>query len=101
MPKVLSLQDLVNRKRFELAEASGENKHLENLYDLVIPLGVPMSIIMDMVEMFDLEVTDRMISIKEPEVAQTPVIALRGPLDRVTEAEKFMKREVKNWMENS
>ncbi|MCL2141738.1 MAG: hypothetical protein FWH46_02500 [Methanimicrococcus sp.] len=100
MSKVLSLQDIVNRKRFELAEASGENKQLENLYDLVIPLGVPMSIILDMVEMFDLEVTDRVITIKDPEVAQTPVIALRGPLERVTEAEKFMKREIKNWIES-
>jgi hypothetical protein len=98
MSKVLSLHDLINRKRFELAQAAGEN-NLEDLYDLVIPLGVPLSIIMDMVDMFDLEVTDRLISIKDPEVAQTPVIALRGPLDRVTEAEKFMKREVKNWME--
>ncbi|MCL2550033.1 MAG: hypothetical protein FWE78_03760 [Methanimicrococcus sp.] len=99
MTKVLSLHDLISRKRFELAEISGENAGLEALYDLIVPMGVPMSIIMDMVEMFDLEVTDRVISITEPEVAQTSVIALRGPLDRVVEAEKFMKREMKNWLD--
>ncbi|WNY23335.1 hypothetical protein MmiHf6_06400 [Methanimicrococcus hongohii] len=99
MTRVLSLHDLISRKRFELAEMSGENAELEDLYDLVIPLGVPMSIIMDMVEMFDLEAVDRMISITEPEIAQTPVIALRGPLENVLEAEKFMKKEMKAWLE--
>ena len=100
MVKVLSLHDLIGRKRFELAELSGENSELEDLYDLVIPMGVPMSIIVDMVEMFDLEVTDRIISITEPEAAQTSVIALRGPLDRVSEAEKFMKKEMKIWLDS-
>jgi len=99
MTKVLSLHDLIERKRFELAEISGQNADLADLYDLIIPLGVPMSIIADMVEMFDLEVTDRLISITEPEVAQTPVIALRGPLENVLEAEKFMKQEMKIWLE--
>ncbi len=99
MTKVLSLHDLINRKRFELAEISGENAELEDLYDLVIPMGVPMSIIMDMVEMFELEAVDRLISITEPEVAQTPVIALRGPLENVLEAEKFMKQEMRIWLE--
>ena len=99
MVKVLSLHDLISRKRFELAELSGENNELEDLYDLVIPMGVPMSIIVDMVETFDLEVTDRLISITEPEAAQTPVIALRGTLDKVSEAEKFMKREMKIWLQ--
>ncbi|MBZ3935085.1 hypothetical protein [Methanimicrococcus blatticola] len=100
MTKVLSLHDLINRKRFELAEMSGENAELEDLYDLVIPMGVPMSIIMDMVEMFELEAVDRLISITEPEIAQTPVIALRGPLENVLEAEKFMKQEMKIWLES-
>ena len=99
MTKVLSLHDLINRKRFELAEISGENAELEDLYDLIIPMGVPMSIIMDMVEMFELEAVDRLISITEPEVAQTPVIALRGQLENVLEAEKFMKQEMKIWLE--
>lgn len=99
MTKVLSLYDLINRKRFELAERSGENADLEDLYDLIVPMGVPMSIIVDMVDMYDLEVTDRVISITEPEVAQTSVIALRGPLDKVLEAEKFMKREMKLWLD--
>jgi hypothetical protein len=100
MPKVLSLHDLIERKRFELAEISGENAELEDLYDLIIPMGVPISIITDMIEMFELEVTDRLISITEPEVAQTPVIALRGPLESVLEAEKFMKQEMKIWLES-
>ncbi|MDL2261050.1 hypothetical protein LJC08_02260 [Methanimicrococcus sp. OttesenSCG-928-J09] len=100
MTKVLSLHDLISRKRFELAEISGENESLAELYDLVVPMGVPMSIIVDMVDMFDLEVVDRLISITEPEIAQTPVIALRGPLDNVLEAEKFMKQEMKNWLES-
>ena len=98
MVKVLSLYDLISRKRFELAELSGENNELKDLYDLVVPMGVPMSLIVDMVELFDLEVTDRVISITEPEVAHTSVIALRGPLDRVSEAEKFMKKEMKIWL---
>ncbi|WNY27264.1 hypothetical protein [Methanolapillus ohkumae] len=100
MQKVLSLQDLINRKSYEMHSGEEIDEELEDLYDLVVPMGVPMSIIMDMVEIFDLEVTERVISIKEPEVAQTMVIALRGPLDRVTEAEEFMRRETKAWMEH-
>ncbi|MDV0446189.1 hypothetical protein MsAg5_00150 [Methanosarcinaceae archaeon Ag5] len=99
MPKVLSLQDLINRKYHEMSLEEGIDEELEDLYDLVVPMGTPMSIIMDMVEIFDLEVTERIISIHEPEIAQTAVIALRGPLDRVVEAEQFMRRETKAWME--
>ncbi|WNY24562.1 hypothetical protein [Methanolapillus millepedarum] len=99
MPKVLSLQDLINRKYHEMMLEEGVDEELEDLYDLVVPMGAPMSIIMDMVEIFELEVTERVITIHEPEVAQTTVIALRGPLDRVTEAEEFMRREIRAWIE--
>ena len=95
MAKVLSLQDLMDRKASEI---SGED--LTNIYDLIVPLGVPQSIIIDMVDMFDLDVTERVLPSENPDIGGAKVLVLRGPLEAVREAEKFMKQEVRAWMES-
>ena len=94
MAKVLSLQDLMNRK---MSEMSGED--IAGLYDLIIPLGVPQSIIIDMAEMFDLDVTDRVLPSQDPDLGEAKVIVMRGPLDVVQKAEAFMREEVAKWMD--
>lgn len=93
MAKILTLQDLMNRKYNET-----EPELTRDLYDLVIPLGVPQSIIYDLVDTFDVEVTERIFQSENPDIRETKVLVLRGDLQTVQKAEAFMKREMKNWM---
>jgi hypothetical protein len=67
----------------------GENE-LEGLYDLVIPPGVPESIIVELVEEFDLEPVTRLTNVDIVEVDQRELLVLRGELDIVNEAQDYM-----------
>jgi len=92
--KVLTLQDLINRKYSEIAPES-----VKDLYDLVIPPGVPQSIIYDLIEMFDLEVNERIFQSQNPDLGEMKTIVLRGELETVIEAEAFFKKEMKSLIE--
>ncbi|NLI63000.1 MAG: hypothetical protein GX362_06375 [Methanosarcinaceae archaeon] len=94
MAKVLTLQDLINRKYSEIAPES-----VKDLYDLVIPPGVPQSIIYDLIEMFDLEVNERIFQSQNPDLGEMKTIVLRGELETVIEAEAFFKKEMKSLIE--
>ena len=71
-----------------------EEDELEGLYDLMIPPGVPESLIVELVEEFDLEVTSRTANVDIVEVDQRELIALRGDLDTVNEAHDYMIRRM-------
>ncbi len=90
LARVLTLQDLINRKYSEIAP-----ERVQNLYDLVLPPGIPQSIIFDLIDLYDLEVTDRVFQSENPDLGETKVIVLRGELETVVEAEAFLKREMK------
>jgi len=69
-----------------------ENKDdLKGLYDLAIPLGMPVSIIRELVENFELDLVRRKVKMDMTgEVMDREVLALRGDLETVKAAEKYM-----------
>lgn len=98
MAKILSLDDLIERKNFEESNTSLSNS--SDLYDLVIPLGVPQSLIYDLVDMFDLTVEKRNFASENPDLGSVNAIVLRGELEMVKKAESFMKAELSKWLKN-
>ncbi|TGC07041.1 hypothetical protein [Methanolobus halotolerans] len=94
MAKRLQLEDLEKAKSME----NVDEKELEGLYDLIIPPGTPSYIIYDMVEEFDLEPIGRKINVDIVECDEREVIVLRGTLEVVQAAEKFLKEELEAWV---
>ena len=93
MAKMLSLDDLIyNEERDE------EKKELEGLYDLIIPPGTPSTIIYDLVEEFDLEPVGREVNVNIVDSDKRELLALRGKLDIIREAEKFLYEELDAWV---
>lgn len=99
MHKTLSLDELIAKKQAEKEAKEGVGVELEGLYDLVIPPGTIMSIIYDLVEEFDLEPVIRKMPVKIANSEEREVLVLRGSLEQVQAAEKFLYDEMKVWLE--
>jgi len=100
MHKTLSLDELIAKKQAERAAKEEQaGVELEDLYDLVIPPGTVMSIIYDLVEEFELEPVIRKMPVKIANSEEREVLVLRGSLEQVQAAEKFLYEEMKVWLE--
>lgn len=74
----------------EPEEIEEKENELEGLYDLMIPPGVPESLIVELVEEFNLEPTLRMANVDIVEMDQRELLVLRGDLDTVNEAHDYL-----------
>ncbi|HII01814.1 TPA: hypothetical protein HA351_09265 [Methanosarcinaceae archaeon] len=99
MSKMLNLEDLIAKKQAEKEAKEGANVELEGFYDLVIPPGTVMSIIYDLVEEFNLEPINRKMPVKIANSEEREVLVLRGSLEQVQAAEKFLYEEMNAWLE--
>ncbi len=63
---------------------------MEGLYDLMIPPGIPESVIVELVEEFDLEAVSRSANVDIVEVDPREILMLRGDLETVNEAHDYM-----------
>ena len=73
----------------ERQEETTENE-MEGLYDLMIPPGIPESVIVELVEEFDLEPVSRVANVDIVEVDAREILMLRGDLETVNEAHDYM-----------
>ncbi len=80
------------------AEGNEEAVELDGLYDLIIPPGTPSYIIYDLVEEFELEPLQRKIKVSIVECDERELIVLRGTLEVVRAAEKFLHDELEAWV---
>jgi hypothetical protein len=102
MSKTLNLDELIaTKQRKEEKTEGGSDSGTEELYDLVIPPGTVVSIIYDIVEEFGLEPVTRKMFVGIANSEERELLALRGPLEKVQAAEKFLYEEMKAWIENS
>ena len=101
MHKTLNLDELIATKQREIEKTEGCGD-LENqeLYDLIIPPGTVVSIVYDIVEEFDLEPVTRKVFVGIANSEEREILALRGPLEKVQAAEKFLFEEMKAWIES-
>ena len=70
-------------------QVTTENE-MEGLYDLMIPPGIPESVIVEIVEEFDLEPVSREANVDIVEVDSREILMLRGDLETVNEAHDYM-----------
>jgi hypothetical protein len=64
---------------------------LKGLYDLAIPLGMPVSVIRELIEKFDLDLVRRKARMDMTgEVMDREVLVLRGDLETVMAAKEYM-----------
>lgn len=92
MAKMLKLEDLKTKEDMEELD-----KELDGMYDLIIPPGVPSSIIFDLVEEFDLEPLSRDLNVHVVETDVRELLVLRGKLETVQEAQQFLHDELDAW----
>jgi hypothetical protein len=101
MHKILNLEELIAAKQVEKEKNNDSSDgEIEGLYDLVIPPGTVVSIIYDIVEEFELEPVTRKIFVGIANSEERELLVLRGPLEKVQAAEKFLYEEMKAWIEN-
>ncbi|NYT01722.1 MAG: hypothetical protein GKC10_03050 [Methanosarcinales archaeon] len=79
-----------------------DRKGLEGLYDLAMPLGMPLSVIRELVEKFELDMVEREATVDIiGERQKRKILVLRGDLDTVMEAKKYMfealDRKIAEW----
>lgn len=101
MHKILNLEELIAAKKVEKEKTNDSSDgEIEELYDLVIPPGTVVSIIYDIVEEFGLEPVTRKMFVGIANSEERELLVLRGPLEKVQAAEKFLFEEMKAWIEN-
>ena len=68
----------------------------EQLFDIIIPPGVPQKIILDISQKFDVEVVDRREKIKfaNMEGDERDLLAFRGKLEVMQNVEKYMREQL-------
>ena len=86
--KVLGIEDLLGEDEEIVEEPEG-------LYDLVIPPGVPVTLIHELISEFDLEPHTKSSSgsVEDGELFDMTLIVLRGDLEAVRRAEKYLLDE--------
>ncbi|NIA10594.1 MAG: hypothetical protein GWP10_12920 [Nitrospiraceae bacterium] len=84
--RVLRINDLLNEEEESLEEP------IEGLYDLIIPPGTPVTLIHELVSEFDLEPHTKTVttSVEEGEDFDMKLIVLRGDLETVEHANKYL-----------
>ena len=68
----------------------------EQLYDIIIPPGVPQKLILDISKRFDIIVVDRKEKIKfaNMEGDERELLAFRGKLEEMKKVEKYMREQL-------
>ena len=82
-----------------------QKEDLTGLYDLAIPLSTPITVIRELVEKFELEPVRRNAKMDMTgEVMDREILVLRGDLETVMAAKKYMfeatDRKIEEWVRN-
>jgi hypothetical protein len=72
----------------------------EELFDVLIPPGVPRSIIIDIAKKFEVQVVERKMPLyfANMDGTEREVLAFRGRREVVVEVEKYLKAEVEKFI---
>lgn len=78
-----------------------ENNADEQLYDVLVPPGVPQKIIVEIAKKFKVKVVERKekLSFANMEGEERNLLAFRGKLEVVQEVEKYMMDQLRAFIE--
>ena len=79
-----------------------EKEDLKGLYDLAIPLGMPVSVMREILDKFDLDLVKRMAKMDMTgEEMDREILVFRGDLETITAAKDFMfkalDKKIEDW----
>jgi hypothetical protein len=79
-----------------------EERKPEPLFDVIIPPGVPRTIIVEIVQKYDIEVVERKerLSFANMDGDERELLAFRGKREVVEQVEKFMIQRLKEFIGN-
>jgi len=74
----------------------------EQLYDMIVPPGVPRSVIRDVIKKFDVQVVERARPLKYANMDgdERTLIAFRGKREGVGEGEAYVFERLKNFIDD-
>ncbi len=78
-----------------------KNNTDEQLYDVLVPPGVPQKVIIDITKKFKVKVVERTekLSFANMEGEERNLLAFRGKLEVVQEVEKYLMEQLKAFIE--
>ena len=73
----------------------------EELFDVIIPPGVPKTIIIDIMKKFEVQVVERKMPLyfANMDGTEREILAFRGKREVVEEVERYMKEELDKFIE--
>jgi hypothetical protein len=73
----------------------------EELYDVLIPPGVPKTIIIDIMKKFDVQIVERKMPFyfANMDGTEREILAFRGKREVVEQVEKYLKQELEKFIE--
>jgi hypothetical protein len=77
-----------------------EEKQPEPLFDVIVPPGVPQTIIVEISKKFDVEIVDRKqkLNFANMEGDERELLAFRGKREVIEQVEKFMIQRLKEFI---
>jgi hypothetical protein len=77
-------------------EGGGTPAGEEDLFDAIVPIGTPRSVIRDVLKKFPVQLVERKLPvyIGNMEGDEREILAFRGPLPVVEEVEKFIREQL-------
>ena len=83
------------------APKTEDKEDLKGLFDLAIPLGMPVSLIRELVENFELDLVKRKAKVDMVGFTdEREILVLRGDLETVMKAKKFMFDNLEDRLDN-
>jgi hypothetical protein len=75
----------------------------EGLFDVLIPPGVPRTIIVDVLKKFDVQLVKRreMMNFANMEGVERDLLAFRGKKELIEQVEKFMMEKLREYVEET
>ncbi|MDD1656439.1 MAG: hypothetical protein LUO87_03585 [Methanomicrobiales archaeon] len=78
-----------------------EGAEIEDLFDVIVPVGTPRSVLRDVVRKFPVQLVERKMPayFANMEGDEREVLAFRGPRKVVEEVEQFIRKELEAFIE--
>jgi hypothetical protein len=92
--------DVPQKEERKPEEQKGE-KEPEELFDVIVPVGTPRSVLRDVVRKFPVELVERKMPayFANMDGDEREVLAFRGPRKLVEEVEQFIRKELEAFIE--
>jgi hypothetical protein len=82
-------------------EGQKDEQQAEDLFDVIVPVGTPRSVIRDVIRKYPVQLVERKMPVyfANMEGDEREILAFRGPRKVVEEVEQFMREQLEEFIE--